>query len=49
VDCKNIDENKEIQAIIQGENASGRNNIQQATNVNPNDALDPMGEMFNSA
>ncbi|KQK18272.1 protein tesmin/TSO1-like CXC 5 isoform X1 [Brachypodium distachyon] len=49
MDCKNFEGSEELQAIIQGYNASDRNNIQQATNVTLNGPIGSSGHKCSPA
>ncbi|XP_020150693.1 protein tesmin/TSO1-like CXC 5 [Aegilops tauschii subsp. strangulata] len=46
MDCKNFEGSEELQAIIQGDNASDKNNIQQAANVTLNGAIGSSGYKY---
>ena len=46
MDCKNFEGSEELHAIIQGENASDRNNIQQAANATLNGGVGSTGYKY---
>lgn len=46
MDCKNFEGSEELQAIIQGDNASDKNNVQQAANVTLNGAIGSSGYKY---
>ncbi|KAL6602733.1 hypothetical protein ACP70R_043094 [Stipagrostis hirtigluma subsp. patula] len=43
MDCKNFEGSEELRAIVQGDNSSDRNNVQQAANVALNGAIGSSG------